>query len=91
MPGMPHGKPAGVPCIHLDADYRCRLYGHPDRPACCSGLQPGIAMCGTDRDAALRGLMILEQLTRPASAPSGVPTASWLATTDLEVRVFVDE
>jgi hypothetical protein len=48
-------------------------------------------MCGTDRDAALRGLMILEQLTRPASAPSGVPTASWLATTDLEVRVFVDE
>jgi len=75
MPGMPHGKPAGVPCIHLDAAYRCRLYGHPERPACCSGLQPGSEMCATDRDAALRGLAILELLTSPTTAPSGEPTA----------------
>jgi len=75
MPGMPHGKPAGVPCIHLDADYRCRLYGHPERPAWCGGLQPSSEMCGTDRDAALRGLMILEQLTRPTTAPPLEPVA----------------
>jgi hypothetical protein len=32
-------------------------------------------MCGTDRDAALRGLMILEQLTRPTTAPPQEPVA----------------
>ncbi|HRZ01930.1 MAG TPA: YkgJ family cysteine cluster protein, partial [Burkholderiaceae bacterium] len=27
LPGMPDGKPAGVPCAHLDADLRCALWG----------------------------------------------------------------
>mgnify|MGYP006318994689 CR=1 FL=1 len=56
-------KPAGMPCKHLDADQRCTIFGQLERPACCSGLQPSVEMCGTDRDQALRWLTRLEQLT----------------------------
>ena len=34
------GKPAGVRCIQLGDDARCLIFGHPARPAVCSGLQP---------------------------------------------------
>ncbi|MEN9889340.1 MAG: hypothetical protein RL559_1377, partial [Pseudomonadota bacterium] len=33
IPGMPQGKPAGVPCVQLDAQRRCKLFGLPERPA----------------------------------------------------------
>jgi hypothetical protein len=62
---MPHGKPAGVRCIQLGADERCRIFGHPDRPAVCAQLQPSAEMCGASREQALRYLDRLEQLTRP--------------------------
>jgi hypothetical protein len=65
FPGMPDGKPAGVRCVQLDDDLRCRLFGHPDRPACCSGLKPSYEMCGDDRDHALAWLSQLEAATRP--------------------------
>lgn len=58
-------KPAGVPCVHLDVDLRCRIFGQPERPACCSGLQPSREMCGESREAALIWLSDLEALTRP--------------------------
>ena len=58
-------KSAGVPCIHLDDDLRCQIFGKPDRPACCSGLQPSAEMCGENREQALRWLTDLEVLTRP--------------------------
>ena len=58
-------KPAGHPCPHLDEDWRCRLFGRTERPACCSGLQPSPEMCGKTRDEALRWLGELEALTRP--------------------------
>lgn len=58
-------KPAGVPCPHLDAAMRCRIFGLPERPACCSGLQPSREMCGECREAALIWLSDLEALTRP--------------------------
>jgi hypothetical protein len=58
-------KPAGVPCSHLDAEMRCRIFGQPQRPACCSGLQPSTEMCGENRDQALLWLTRLEQLTAP--------------------------
>lgn len=35
IPGMPDGKPAGVPCLHLGDDNRCRLYMKPGRPRVC--------------------------------------------------------
>ena len=63
---MPHGKPAGVRCIQLGADERCRIFGHPDRPAVCAQLQPSAEMCGASRHHALHYLDQLERLTRPA-------------------------
>jgi Fe-S-cluster containining protein len=65
IPGMPAGKPAGVRCAQLTEDSRCRLFGRPDRPACCSGLQPSAEMCGDSRDQALDWLIQLEHATRP--------------------------
>lgn len=62
---MPNGKPAGVRCIQLDNDERCRLFGQPERPAFCGSLQPERAMCGPSREYALRWISDLEILTRP--------------------------
>ena len=66
IPGMPDGKPAGVPCIQLDADLRCRLFGRPERPAFCGGLQPSRDMCGNDAVHAMQWLSQLEAATRPS-------------------------
>jgi len=63
IPGMPHGKPAGVRCVQLDEANRCRLFGRPERPAVCASLRPEPAMCGPDRGHALRWLAQLEQAT----------------------------
>jgi hypothetical protein len=64
IPGMPRGKPAGVRCAQLTADLRCAVFGSPQRPACCSGLQPSPSMCGDSRADALRWLDALEAATR---------------------------
>jgi hypothetical protein len=56
-------KPAGVACRHLDADLRCAVFGRPERPACCSGLQPSVEMCGASRAEALDYLARLEAAT----------------------------
>ena len=63
IPGMPHGKPAGVHCVQLTDDLRCAIFGDSARPACCSGLQPSAEMCGETREHALAWLARLEQLT----------------------------
>jgi len=65
IPGMPQGKPAGVACVQLDADLRCRLFGHPDRPAVCGSLRPSMDMCGGSRASAFAMLEQLERLTAP--------------------------
>jgi hypothetical protein len=65
MPGMPFGKAAGERCLHLDDAMRCRLFGRPERPAFCGGLQPSREMCGEDRAQALAWLVRLERLTAP--------------------------
>lgn len=65
MPGLPQGKPAGMPCPHLDAELRCRLFGLPERPRVCASLQPTQEMCGDFREAALAHLERLERETRP--------------------------
>jgi len=66
IPGMPHGKPAGIPCVQLDDAYRCRLFGLPERPAFCASLRPDVEMCGTSRDDAMAVLLELERVTSPA-------------------------
>lgn len=68
---MPHGKPAGVPCVQLDEQLRCRIFGQPERPAVCRSLRPDAQMCGTSRQDALGYLLRLERLTQPESAPMG--------------------
>jgi hypothetical protein len=60
---MPLGKPAGVRCVQLDADERCRLFGDPRRPAVCGSLQASAEMCGESRAEALAWLTQLERLT----------------------------
>lgn len=62
---MPDGKPAGVACVQLDEYLRCRIFGQPARPACCSGLQAEPEMCGANRAEALVWLARLERLTGP--------------------------
>jgi len=65
IPGMPDGKPAGVPCVQLMEDLRCAIFGKPERPACCSGLQASAEMCRDDREMAMQWLGTLERLTAP--------------------------
>ena len=65
IPGMPNGKPAGVPCVQLDGALRCRLFGRPERPAFCASLRPGPEMCGGSREAAMAILAALEAATAP--------------------------
>ncbi|MFA5596641.1 MAG: YkgJ family cysteine cluster protein [Pusillimonas sp.] len=65
IPGMPNGKPAGVPCIQLDNELRCKIFGHPERPEVCGSLQPAADLCGDSREQALRWLGYLEDQTRP--------------------------
>jgi Fe-S-cluster containining protein len=65
IPGMPQGKPAGVRCVQLDDEDRCRLFGDPRRPAVCGSLLPSAEMCGDSREQAMRWLSGLESLTRP--------------------------
>ena len=66
IPGMPHGKPAGVPCIHLTPDRRCALFGHPGRPEVCRAFTPSEEHCGRTNEEAFRLLEALEQATRPS-------------------------
>lgn len=54
-----------MPCLHLDADYGCQLFGKPERPVFCGNLQPSLEMCGTCREEALATLVQLERLTDP--------------------------
>jgi uncharacterized protein len=65
IPGMPQGKPAGVRCVQLTEDNGCAIFGSPLRPVVCGRLRPEPAMCGSDRDQALRYLDELDAATRP--------------------------
>lgn len=67
IPGMPGGKPAGIRCIQLADDNRCLIFGRPERPAFCGGLQPSAEMCGSNREQAIRWLRELEWATMPAA------------------------
>ncbi|MBK6650090.1 MAG: YkgJ family cysteine cluster protein [Betaproteobacteria bacterium] len=67
IPGMPNGKPAGVRCVQLQVDQRCAIFGRPERPAFCAGLQPSKEMCGLSNSHAFAWLEKLEQATDPSS------------------------
>jgi Fe-S-cluster containining protein len=65
IPGMPDGKPAGVRCVQLTDDGRCRIFGRPERPAVCGSLQPTAEMCRGSAAEALAWLAQLEAETKP--------------------------
>jgi hypothetical protein len=62
---MPDGKPAGVRCVQLDDEERCRIFADPARPVVCASLKPSPSMCGENRAQALAYLDRLEALTGP--------------------------
>jgi uncharacterized protein len=62
---MPNGKPAGMRCIQLDTQNRCKIFGQPERPTFCVSLQPSIEMCNDSREQAMIWLANLEKLTHP--------------------------
>jgi hypothetical protein len=51
--------------VQLDGELRCRVFGLPQRPAFCGGLQPSAEMCGASREEAMNWLTQLEQATLP--------------------------
>ena len=61
--GMPHGKPAGVKCIQLDDDLRCKIFSDRRRPKVCASLKPSLDMCGDNREYAMVFLTQLERAT----------------------------
>ena len=67
IPGMPKGKPAGVRCIQLTSDNRCKLFGKLERPMVCRLLRPSEEMCGHTASEALTYLTMLESVTAPLS------------------------
>ena len=56
---MENGKPAGVRCIHLTYDYRCALFGKPERPEVCALFRAEALFCGSNREEAMSILMSL--------------------------------
>lgn len=65
IPGMMNGKIAGVRCIQLDEENKCKIFGQHVRPEVCSSLKPCLEMCGLDYDAAMNYLNHLEKITKP--------------------------
>lgn len=64
---MLHGKPAGVPCVHLSPSMRCVLFGDARRPALCAAFMPEREYCGENREEALLRLTQLEVQSLPDS------------------------
>ena len=61
IPGMPHGKTAGVRCIHLTDELLCDLIDSPDRPNVCSGFVFDPLICGDCSEDAMRIIADLEK------------------------------
>ncbi len=64
IPGMPDGKPAGVRCIQLTSDNKCRIFGLDTRPKVCESLMPTNEICGISTEEALAFWDTLESLTK---------------------------
>ncbi|MEE4283383.1 MAG: YkgJ family cysteine cluster protein [Pseudomonadales bacterium] len=63
LPGLPYGKPAGMPCPHLDEHFACGLWNDPRRPLVCAEFKPEIEICGSKRQDALQTLAFIEEIT----------------------------
>jgi len=65
IPGMPKGKPAGVRCIQLTEDNKCKLFGKDERPKVCGDLKSSKEMCRKSSMEAHAYLVELEESTAP--------------------------
>jgi Fe-S-cluster containining protein len=65
IPGMPHGKPAGVRCVNLDDTNRCNLWGQPSYPSFCRTFPAMADACGSTNEQAMVLLTIMERDTTP--------------------------
>ena len=65
IPGMSGIKAAGIACVYLDAQKRCRLFGKDERPAVCGALQPDVDICGETAAQAMELIAALELATSP--------------------------
>jgi len=65
IPGMPNGKAAGIRCIHLTEEHKCRIFYCKERPKVCDDLKVSFEMCGHTFEDAYRYLSDLERLTKP--------------------------
>lgn len=79
IPGMPNGKPAGVRCIQLSEDNRCRIYHDPRRPQACEQFKPSPDLCGSSQAEALRAISDLE-----------ADTSSLAVSADIQIGVRSD-
>jgi uncharacterized protein len=61
IPGMPGGKPAGIRCIHLDDEFRCRIYNTPGKPKVCSDFKAEPDFCGNSHEEAMKILFSLSR------------------------------
>lgn len=64
IPGMPHGKPAGVRCIQLNDDNLCQIFGQPERPELCARFAATEDVCGNTNEEALWLITSLEAATQ---------------------------
>ncbi|NLA84154.1 MAG: YkgJ family cysteine cluster protein [Clostridiales bacterium] len=64
IPGMPDGKPAGIRCIQLDEENKCKLYGKTESPAVCVSFRPTPEICGGTAQEAYKNLAELEEATK---------------------------
>ena len=64
LPGMPNGKPAGVPCMHLVGNL-CSLFDSGSRPPICGSFRAEPLVCGTNGTEASILIRRLELQTAP--------------------------
>ena len=81
IPGMPDGKPAGVRCVQLDDDYRCRSSASRSAPRSAGALRPSPAMCGANRDEA----MAIARATRSARRSRRLTSSGLVTILELHV------
>jgi Fe-S-cluster containining protein len=65
MPLLPHGKPAGVRCLHLTEKNLCLLWGSSEYPDVCRAFRASYEYCGNTTEEALTKLAQLEKETSP--------------------------
>jgi len=63
IPGMKTGKAAGVRCVQLDHDNRCKLWGLASRPDFCDRFVASVEICGQSRYEAMQLITQMERST----------------------------